>query len=322
MPPTATASPTPAVWRPPAEQEEEPSRPYGGTNSVPPVSPSTIPDIALGVAKRLIPTWIAAAAGVVGLVFGLIVPRCGSAPPTRSAASAVPSTARPDGADPAADEGGATTGNLTLEQRAALGEEDARASLNGIPTNELTVTQSIAMARGDVAARLAELKALGERLKEEPTLADQPETLRKLLGFARDPHTTFRAQELIAVQQRPTTTDLLFEVWTGVPGRNPTTVLAERLVTSAAVRKHASPALAVALELRDVQDCNAAAELVARATEVGDRRALRSLQRLANKRDCGPDGRDDCYPCLRDPKQRRALGTALTTVQKRNPPSF
>lgn len=211
---------------------------------------------------------------------------------------------------------------LTVEERAARGDADARTTLDAIAPIELTVAQSVALARGAAAAQEAELAALGERLKADPSLADQPETLAKLLAFARDPVTTVAAQELIAGQQRPATTDLLFELWTGVPGRTPVTILAERLVLSKAVRAHASPALTVALELREVDDCEGAERLVATAGEVGDRRAIRGLQRLVTKKDCGESGRDFCFPCYRTPEGRRTIGAAITTLQRRDAPKF
>ncbi|MBN2194374.1 MAG: hypothetical protein JW751_16275 [Polyangiaceae bacterium] len=211
---------------------------------------------------------------------------------------------------------------LTVEERAARGDEDARATLDGIAPAKLTVAQSVALARGDTAIQQAELTALGERMKADPLLADHPETLAKLLTFARDPVTTVAAQELIAAQQRSTTTDLLYEIWTGVPGRTPATILAERLVLSQAVRAHASPALAVALELREVEDCESAERLVATAGEVGDRRAIRGLQRLVTKKDCGDNGRDYCFPCYRAPQGRRTIGITITTLQRREAPQF
>lgn len=210
----------------------------------------------------------------------------------------------------------------TLEERAARGDADARATLGAIAPAELTLAQSVALARGDTAARQAELTVLGERLKAEPALVDRPETLAELLAFARDPVTTVAAQELIAAQERPTTTDLLYEIWTGVPGRTPATLLAERLLLSKAVRAHASPALAVALELREVEDCAGAERLVARASEVGDRRAVRGLQRLVLKKDCGDNGREYCFPCFRTVEGRRAIGAAIGTLQRRAPPKF
>ncbi len=282
------------------------------------------------VRRRGVPVWLflfttaaAAGGGIAAPYAGLPVGDwLGQPAPTPVALASTSAPSASVSAEPPPPPPPPPPPELTVAERAARGDADARATLDAIAPVELTVAQSIALARGDAAVREAELAALGERLKADPTLADQPETLAKLLAFARDPVTTVAAQELIAAQERPTTTDVLFELWTGVPGRTPATVLAERLVLSKAVRAHASPALAVALDLREVDDCKGAEPLVATAGEVGDRRAIRGLQRLVTKKDCGESGRDYCFPCYRTPEGRRAIGAAITALQRRQAPKF
>lgn len=279
------------------------------------------------VRRRGVPVWLFLFTTVAAAGVGVAVPE-----PYRAlggwlerpapAPSVQPSVSAPPPSASAAPPPPPPPPKLTVEERAARGDVDARTTLGAIAPAELTLEQSVALARGESAAQQAELTVLGERLKAEPALADQPETLAKLLAFARDPVTTVAAQELIAALQRPTTTDLLYEIWTGVPGRTPATVLAERLLLSKAVRAHASPALAVALELREVDDCEGAERLVATASEVGDRRAVRGLQRLVIKKDCGDNGRDYCFPCYRTVEGRRTIGNAIGTLQRREPPKF
>ncbi len=257
----------------------------------------------------------------LGALVGIVIASRGSggrAAQSAAARSAVAATSAPRPAASVA----ASPAKRTVEELATTGDEDARATLNGITPADLTVEQSFALSRGEIAARLTELAALGDKLKASPDLADDPATLRALLKLARDPHTAIPTLELIVAQERERTTDLLFEIWTGVPSRDTATILAERLVLSAEVRKHASPALAIALALRDVQDCEEAAALVAKASEVGDRRSVRALVRLNGKRGCGDGAREDCFPCLRTVEARRALATAAANAQRRDPPQF
>ena len=83
------------------------------------------------------------------------------------------------------------------------------------------------------------------------------------------------------------------------------------------LRKQASPALGVALELRTVNKdtpCANTKKLVQRAEKDGDVRSLHLLGRLGNKRGCGSSGREDCYACLRKPD---VLKDAIQSVRKR-----
>lgn len=41
------------------------------------------------------------------------------------------------------------------------------------------------------------------------------------------------------------------------------------------------------------------AEILPRAAEHGDRRSVRLLKKLSYRRGCDPNGRGDCYACLR-----------------------
>jgi len=336
-PPPATPAPRPPSTPPAAAPSlpslsSGPTQPLLSASSAPPATPaasaapekrsSSRPAPASGAPppRRGLPAWVAIVAFGLGAALGILIASRGSAgraaQPAAARSAATPSEPRPAASATAAPE------PRSVEQRATAGDEDALATLNGITPANLTVEQSFALSRGEIAARLSELTALGEKLKASPDLADDPATLSALLKFARDPQTAIPALELIAAQRRERTTDLLFEIWTGVPNRDTATTLAERLVLSTAVREHASPALAIALALRDVQDCAAATELVAKAAEVGDRRSVRALVRLNGKRGCGDGAREDCFPCLRTVEARRALATAAANAQRRDPPQF
>src|SRR5690606_14144802 len=76
--------------------------------------------------------------------------------------------------------------------------------------------------------------------------------------------------------------------------------LAKDLLESSSVRKNYSPALKVAMDLRDVQDdCEKAKKVLPEVARVGDERSLVALQRMHKTRGCGANERQDCYPCLR-----------------------
>ncbi len=111
--------------------------------------------------------------------------------------------------------------------------------------------------------------------------------------------------------------DLLYDIWTGTPSRTEVTTLAQALVYSNDVKQKASPALAVALDLRVADSCEEKRRLMPLAERDGDRRALHLLTKLRRKYGCGPKGRLDCHGCLRGDD---ALDNAINAVKDRKPP--
>jgi len=85
------------------------------------------------------------------------------------------------------------------------------------------------------------------------------------------------------------------------------------------VRPKASPALAVALDLREAETCEANAKILERSIDVGDKRAFAPMSRLLRHNGCGPTKRDDCYACLREGD---LLKRALTAVKLRREPDL
>jgi hypothetical protein len=115
--------------------------------------------------------------------------------------------------------------------------------------------------------------------------------------------------------------DLLYEVWTSTPKRTDSTTLAEALLRHPTVHARASKALLAAIDLRSATDCSAAQAALPRVVEQGDRRSLAPLARLMNRRGCGPNKKQDCWPCLRADKGK-AIADAINTVRKRAEPKY
>jgi hypothetical protein len=129
---------------------------------------------------------------------------------------------------------------------------------------ELHAGQSVA-SRAGTRRQQAELTVLGERLKAEPALVTGRDARRTAGLRPRSRHHRRRAGAH-AAQERPNHHDHLYEIWTGVPGRTPAT-LPRRAPAAHKACARRLPALAVALELREVEDCAGAERLVARASE-------------------------------------------------------
>ena len=143
--------------------------------------------------------------------------------------------------------------------------------------------------------------------------------MAELLRASQVPETARDALAAMAAVPGPISADLLYEVWTGTVERSGNTELARSLLLGRDVRAKASPALLVAIALRESETCEANEKLLARATEVGDRRAFGPLSRLLRRTGCGPGKKQDCYPCLRTSE---ALKTSLEAVKLRREPDF
>jgi hypothetical protein len=123
--------------------------------------------------------------------------------------------------------------------------------------------------------------------------------------------------ESMAALPAPIAADLLYEVWTGTVQRNATTELARALLYSRDVRPKASPALAVALDLRVSTSCKENQAILPRAEQDGDRRSLHLLLQLQRRYGCGPNKRQDCNPCLRKGDE---VERAVKAVRERRDP--
>ena len=93
--------------------------------------------------------------------------------------------------------------------------------------------------------------------------------------------------------------DLIYEVATSSKVRKPLAQHAKELLDRDSIRKNASPALAIALELRKTKGCKDFKALLPRVQKQADSRALHTLSHLKSHRGCGFLGLGDCYSCLR-----------------------
>jgi len=139
-------------------------------------------------------------------------------------------------------------------------------------------------------------------------LADEEEYAEEILDFA--------AEELGALGA-----DLLFHVWAKTSLKTPSTVIAYDKLTSRKVEKNYSPGLKIAMDLREVDKCEDYLKLLPEVEKNGDERSMTRLRAMTKKRGCGDNGREDCYPCLREDKGR-ALRDATGQAAMRNAVRF
>lgn len=196
----------------------------------------------------------------------------------------------------------------------------ALAALESKPADSLSVQELLLLNRGRAQQKRNAARALSTKLHENPALIEDTSVQRELLRFAADPDTAAGALAAMAQARAPIGPDLLYEVWTNRAMPTGSAELAHALLYSRDVRPGASPALAVALELRGAEGCEAVQAALPKTQSEGDARALPSLIKLTSRRGCGAKKRDDCYACLRS--QTKQIIASTKAAKERRAPSY
>ena len=193
--------------------------------------------------------------------------------------------------------------------------------LSKLDPSQRTRLEAVALGRHWSRDHLAELDRLGRDLEKNPAGLDDPSVREKLREFTRDRVTSRPALERLAEIKSPRALDLLYEVWTGSKDRNETTQLAEALLLAKDVRARASPALEIALALRDKPtDCAVIRQLVERAVRDADRRSAMLLVATGARKNCGAQGDGNCRKCLADAEHlRKAIQEAAARPEPTGP---
>ena len=228
--------------------------------------------------------------------------------------------ARPPAAElvaPANSGGSALPGNAdprTSPSAPTLAELEAK------PAESLSAAELVRVAEGATERKREAARALRQKVEEDPALGKQAPVRAELLQFASDARTAPEALAALAALEAPIGDDLLYEVWTGTAVRTDATELARALLYSKEGRAHASPALAVALDLRAADGCEQIRAILPAALKEGDRRSQPLLGKLASKRGCGPKKSEDCYACLR--KMGDEVKATSSAVKSRRAPNY
>jgi hypothetical protein len=244
---------------------------------------------------------------LTALVIGVVAVTSTSTEPPTPAAAAVPAAAQEKPAAP-------SKAAATKPSAPALSEIEAK------PLGSLSASELLKLAEARSERRREAALALRKKLEDSPALAADKAVQLELLKWAGDEETARHALGAMAALNGPIGADLLYEVWAGTSARTDATELAHALVYSSDVRPKATPALAVALELRQAETCEQFQRALPKALKDGDRRSLTPLMKLGNKRGCGPKKSQDCYACLR--AQPDELTATINAVKSRRSPNF
>lgn len=240
-----------------------------------------------------------AAAFLSGAWARAVHPSPPDAPGAKIPAAPPPIAPREEGASPSPAKGNPEEATAPpLIERARAGDPDAMTALEGRPAKERTVDETLALAEGSIAAEKKAIADLGKQCVEHPELLSDRKVREQWVAHAHHDAVAPEALAAIAAIPGPEAADVLYAVWVGATGRTPATRMAQDLLSGSGIRKEASPALGIALDLRAAETCEDIEALLPRAVADADRRSLRVLGHLVGVRKCGPSKHEDCYPCL------------------------
>jgi hypothetical protein len=166
------------------------------------------------------------------------------------------------------------------------------------------------------------LAAYASALDADPTLAKDPMLTADVKKAALNAAHTTRALELAIAKLGSTGADLAYDVWSSTRSdkeRASVNKLAKPHVDGSAIRKNASPALLVALDLAKAKSCGDYSKLMPRARDSADTRSLTKLKSLSARRGCGFLRLSDCWSCLRGNDD---LATALKRAESTPAPAL
>jgi hypothetical protein len=227
-------------------------------------------------------------------------------------AKAAPAPAVPCVAAPAST-------SKSVAERAADGDADAVKQLEALAPAERTAEDIVALSRSRTAERRKAIAELVRKIQLVPKFAEEQDTLKSLRKHANDAEVAPDLVLALAGLPGPVGPDLLYKLGPAAWGPVAAKPLAQDVLYAKDVRSKASPALGVALDLeRAEQSCDAVAKILERAKVSADKRALKAMDGLRKKTGCGPQKRDDCWPCLHE-RGNDLLKDAIKEAGKRKP---
>jgi serine/threonine-protein kinase len=164
--------------------------------------------------------------------------------------------------------------------------------------------------RGTDAMRaVGKLVALNERAADDDDVAEAITTAAQ--GPAESSDAAFAMMESGLGAKGP---DILYDLST-TKGLTPrTNSRIKQTLAKPDVKARMSPALAVAIDLKNATGCEAKRALLPRAKDQGDSRVLGTLRTYLAPRGCGFLGLGDCWSCMR---RDNALGATIAAIEER-----
>jgi serine/threonine protein kinase len=176
------------------------------------------------------------------------------------------------------------------------------------------VFQALLKAELGAKDNAAALGTVEKLLELDPKHASDPEVSTALWLTSQSHETTDKAFELLEGPMGARGADLIYDLSTTSQVRREIRQKADKWLSGDAFEKSASPALKVLIALKRATTCRQHHDLLERAKNDGDERALALLQSYTRKSGCGRRHDDDCYPCMRSDD---ALSDAIKEISAR-----
>jgi hypothetical protein len=206
----------------------------------------------------------------------------------------------------------------------AAAEQDPKAGGHQ-PGRSKQVARYMALGRGYsvIKHHQAAIQMYDQAVRLDEEAATDPELLMDVRGALGVQDAVGDALDFAFQRLDQNGADLIYDVYAdhvGKPGMTPVVARVMRLLGSKEFMQKASPALQVALQLKDAKVCAEYKAILADAVMVADERSLSKLEHLQSQRGCGSLGNKDCFPCLRSPQV--PLDAAVARARSQAFPQF
>ena len=201
-----------------------------------------------------------------------------------------------------------------VAKAAAGGSDDLERLATKAPTDP-RIQHALVIAYTHEDKHVDAMRALGKWAEGDPAAQTSPDVENAVLAAATG--TPADLDAALAVMEGPlgaAGVDLMLDLQAKPGVANATKTRLNQSLAKPDVRAHASPAAALALDIKAAKTCDARYALLDRAKAEGDARVLGVLKPMEQKSGCGFLGRRDCWSCMR---KDSALEDAVGAIEKR-----
>jgi hypothetical protein len=237
----------------------------------------------------------------------------GSSEPITKEPPSTADSARPKSGGEAPTEASARAPNVELTAARAKGIPALEQLSHAYPRDP-DVLKALLFAYARQRNQLAAMGAAERLLDSAPRAADDSEVQQAIMIVANGaPAASAEALRLLSTKMGGRGLDLLYDLLTAPRIGKLLKDRAAELLRNPDVRASATPALLIALDLRNAMPCGRK-PLLGRAREDGDVRALAFLKPLTSTSGCGIFRKSDCFECL---EPRKELYDTVAVIQNR-----
>ena len=199
--------------------------------------------------------------------------------------------------------------------KAAAGGSADLERLAGKAPSDPRIQHALVVAYTHEDKHVDAMRALGKWAEGDPAAQTSPDVENAVLAAATG--TPADLDAALAVMEGPlgaAGVDLMLDLQAKPGVANATKTRLNQSLAKPDVRALASPAAALALDIKAAKTCDARYALLDRAKTQGDARVLAVLKSMEQKSGCGFLGTRDCWSCMR---KDSALEDAMDAIEKR-----